>query len=76
MVDEAVEKNPFRPSTVDVELYPVLTVNGNAALEIVIGDEPMIVACVHDEPPEHESVVVAMDDSLAGEPLDVVHIAS
>jgi hypothetical protein len=30
IVDEAVEKKPFSPSTVVVELYPVLTVNGHA----------------------------------------------
>ena len=28
IVDEAVEKKPFRPRTVEVELYPVLDVNG------------------------------------------------
>ena len=28
MVEEAVEKKPLRPRTVEVELYPVLTVNG------------------------------------------------
>jgi hypothetical protein len=28
MVDDAVEKNPFNPRTVVVELYPTLTVNG------------------------------------------------
>ena len=33
-VDDAVEKTPFnKPSVVVVELYPVLTVNGNADVE-------------------------------------------
>ena len=79
IVEEPVAKKlfvPVKPMAVVVELYPVLTVHGKENDEIVMGVEPMIVACVHDEPPEHESVVVAMDDSLAGEPLDVVHIAS
>jgi hypothetical protein len=30
IVDDAVEKKPFRPRTVEVELYPVFTVNGKA----------------------------------------------
>ncbi len=28
-VDDAVENSPLKPMTVDVELKPVLTVNGN-----------------------------------------------
>jgi hypothetical protein len=46
MVEEPVAKKlfaPVKPMVVVVELYPVFTVNGNAADEIVIGDEPMIV---------------------------------
>ena len=33
-VDDAVEKSPLNPMTVDVELYPVLTVNGNANVDV------------------------------------------
>ena len=33
-VDEAVEKSPLKPMTVEVELYPVLTVNGKAKVEV------------------------------------------
>ena len=61
IVDDAVEKKPDSPSMVEVELYPVLTVNGNECERTVMGEEPMIVACVHDEPPEHERVVVATE---------------
>ena len=36
-VDEAVENRPpVNPIVVDVELYPVLTVNGKAALELSV----------------------------------------
>ena len=47
MVEEPVAKKlfaPVKPMAVVVELYPTLTVNGNAADEIVIGDEPITVA--------------------------------
>jgi hypothetical protein len=78
MVDEAppAKNPPVSPSMVEVELYPVLTVNGKLNDEMVMGDEPMIVPCVHDEPPEHESVVVATEPSLAGEPDVVVQYES
>ena len=37
-VDDAVEKNPFvNPIVVDVELYPVLTVNGKP------DEEPLVI---------------------------------
>jgi hypothetical protein len=39
MVDEAVEKKPFSPKTVVVELYPVLTVNGKAKVEYAVSRE-------------------------------------
>ena len=45
MVDEPVAKklfDPVKPIAVVVELYPALTVNGKAKLEMVIGDEPMM----------------------------------
>ena len=71
-----MEKNPLSPSMVEVELYPVLTVNGNECERIVIGVEPMIVAWLQDDPPEHERVVVAMEESLAGVPEVVVQYAS
>ena len=64
IVDDAVEKNPLNPMTVEVELYPVLTVNGKAAEEMVIGDAPIMTPCEHDEPPEHEMVVVATFNTL------------
>ena len=78
-MEEPVAKKlfvPVKPMAVVVELYPVLTVHGKENDEIVMGVEPMIVACVHDEPPEHESVVVATDPSLAGVPFDVVQYES
>lgn len=34
-VDEAVENSPLNPMTVDVALYPLFTVNGNAKVEPV-----------------------------------------
>ena len=37
----------------------MLAVNGKAKEEMVTGVEPMMVAVAQDEPPEHESVVVA-----------------
>ena len=44
IVDEAVEKNPLNPMMVEVELYPVLVVNGKAKfdfeLRVVCKSEP------------------------------------
>ena len=37
----------------------MLTVNGNAAEEMVMGEVPMMTPCEQAEPPVHESVVVA-----------------
>jgi hypothetical protein len=78
IVDEAppAKKPPVRPRMVEVELYPVLTVNGKAKDEMVIGDEPMMTPWVQDDPPEQERVVVATLPSLAGEPLEVVQYES
>ena len=50
MVDDAVEKNPFkRPSVVDVELYPVCEVNGKAP--VIVRLEP-----ITNEPAPQEAV--------------------
>ena len=32
----------------------------------MIGDEPIVVNAVHDEMPEHETLVVAMEVTVAG----------
>jgi hypothetical protein len=51
MVEDAVEKKPLvKPRVVDVELYPVLTVNGKVKDEIASGLVPE-----HVVPPEHEA---------------------
>ncbi len=42
MVEEAVEKKPFNPSMVVVELYPVLTVNGKAKVEYAVSSEQLV----------------------------------
>ena len=42
----------------------MLTVNGNAAEEMVMGEVPMMTPCEQAEPPVHESVVVATCRSL------------
>jgi hypothetical protein len=77
MVDDAVETNPLsNPMVVDVDTPPGYVVNGQAADEIVIGEEPMITPCEQDEPPEHERVVVATEANLAGVPLVVVQYES
>ena len=76
IVDDAVEKNPLNPRTVDVELYPELTVNGNAADVMVIGDEPRTLNVEQLVPPLHVTEVVATLPSLAGDPDVVVQYAS
>jgi len=79
IVEEPVEKKPFapvKPMAVVVELYPVLTVNGKVAEEMVTGEEPMMVKLEHDVPPPHEAEVVATPPNLAGVPLVVVQYES
>ena len=72
IVDEAVEKNPaVSPRVVEVETYVPVGVNGQAADEMVIGDEPMMTPCEQDEPPEQETVVVATVPKVEGVPAPV-----
>ncbi len=54
-----------------MELYPVLTVNGKAAEEIVTGDEPSTLNEVQEVPPEHETEVVDTVPKVEGVPTPV-----
>ena len=77
IVDEAAEKKPaVSPNVVEVETYVPVGVKGQAAEEMVTGEEPMMTPWEQLEPPEQERVVVATEPSLAGEPEVVVQYES